>query len=234
MSIEHSDPLIQLKSVSQSYGGREVLHDVNLSIQPHELTVITGPSGSGKSTLLNIAAGIARPTAGEVLYYGDDGQVLDVTKLRPGRQLDEFRSTRAGFVPQRPNLLGNLSAGDNIKMPARLAGHEVNPEWARQVSEALEIEDILGQKALTLSGGQQQRVALARALVRKPDVVLADEPSAALDTEAKEKIHELLLNKVVRGLGSTVLMVSHDEISTQYADRVIEMTDGRIRNGAYV
>lgn len=236
MSIETvHNPLIRATGIRQSYGGVEVLHGVDVSVKPNTLTVISGPSGSGKSTLLNILSGIKRPVDGEVLYTGN-GEPTDITTLQDDK-LNEFLSKHAGFMPQMPNLI-NMTVAENIWMPYRLAQRKTKKQWNEReaafepIAETLGIKGLLGRNALTLSGGQQQRVSLARVLVRQPDIIFADEPSASLDTESKRDLHELL--QATKKLSSTVLMVSHDPMSQEYADQIIRIQDGNIKNDIVV
>ncbi len=180
-----------------------------------------GPSGSGKSTFLHCAAGLDRPTDGEVLLGG--------TSLAGMSQnaLSRLRRERVGFVFQAYNLLSALSVQDNITMPLRLGGVPVDHEWADRVVRQVGIHDRLDHRPNELSGGQQQRVALARALITRPDLVLADEPTGALDSHTSTQVMELL-RSTVHSMGQTVLMVTHDPVAASYAQTVLFLADGLI------
>jgi len=219
--------LVELTAVSKSYdgaGGR-VLDDVSLDIEDGELTAIMGPSGSGKSTLLNLIAGIDRPSGGQVRVAGED-----LARLSEAR-LARFRRARLGFVFQFFNLLGNLTVLENVLLPAQLLGTRPTPARARamQLLTQLDIAELADHYPARLSGGQQQRVAVARALINQPLLLLADEPTGALDTHSGEQVMELIqgLNRE----GQTVLLVTHDaKLATRHAGRVVTLIDGRIHD----
>lgn len=180
-----------------------------------------GPSGSGKSTFLHCAAGLDRPTEGEVLLGGTS--LVGMSQ----NALSRLRRERVGFVFQAYNLLSALSVQDNITMPLRLSGAPVDHEWADQVVRRVGIHDRLHHRPGELSGGQQQRVALARALIGRPDLILADEPTGALDSHTGTQVLELL-RSTVDSLGQTVLMVTHDPVAASYARTVLFLADGLI------
>jgi putative ABC transport system ATP-binding protein len=180
-----------------------------------------GPSGSGKSTLMHLLAGLDTATAGRVLL-GD----TDLTTCSDA-QLTALRRDRIGFVFQAFNLLPQLTAEQNIELPARLAGRRPDPGWRAALVELLGIGNRLRHRPTELSGGQQQRVAVARALLGRPEVVFADEPTGNLDTASG---HELLnlLRRSVRDFGQTVVMVTHDPVAASFADEVVLLRDGRV------
>jgi len=220
--------LVELTEVSKTYNGagaRAVLDQVSLDIDGGEFTAIMGPSGSGKSTLLNLIAGIDRPSGGRVTVGGED-----LGRLNEGR-LARFRRARLGFVFQFFNLLGNLTVLENVLIPAQL--HGTRPALARaramQLLTDLDIADLANRYPAHLAGGQQQRVAIARALINEPALLLADEPTGALDTRSGEQVLEL-----ISGLGRegrTVIMVTHDvKLATRHAGRVVTLIDGRIHD----
>jgi putative ABC transport system ATP-binding protein len=220
--------LVELTEVSKRYdgaGGRAVLDEVSLDIDGGEVTAIMGPSGSGKSTLLNLIAGIDRPSGGRVRVAGEDLSRLSEAGLA------RFRRARLGFVFQFFNLLGNLTVLENVLIPAQLHGTRPAPARARamELLARLDIADIADRYPASLSGGQQQRVAIARALVNQPVLLLADEPTGALDTHAGEQVMEL-----IRGLnreGQTVLLVTHDaKLAARHASRVVTLIDGRVHD----
>ena len=219
--------LVELTTVSKAYdgaGGPPALDGVSLDVEGGEFTAIMGPSGSGKSTLLNLIAGIDRPSGGRVRVAGEDLGRLSEARLA------RFRRARLGFVFQFFNLLGNLTVLENVPLPAQLQGTRPAPARARAM-ELLARLDIaeLGHYPARLSGGQQQRVAVARALINQPLLLLADEPTGALDTHSGEQVMEL-----IRGLnreGQTVLLVTHDaKLATRHAGRVVTLIDGRIHD----
>jgi putative ABC transport system ATP-binding protein len=218
--------LVELTAVSKTYdgaGGPPALDEVSLAIEGGEFTAIMGPSGSGKSTLLNLIAGIDRPSGGRVMV-GEE----DLNRLSEAR-LARFRRARLGFVFQFFNLLGNLTVLENVLLPAQLQGTRPGPARTRamELLAQLDIAEVADQYPARLSGGQQQRVAIARALINRPALLLADEPTGALDTHSGEQVMELIqgLNRE----GQTVLLVTHDaKLATRHAGRVVTMIDGRI------
>ena len=184
-------------------------------------TAVMGPSGSGKSTLLQNAAGLDRPTAGRV-WIGE----TELSRLSETR-LTELRRDRIGFVFQAFNLIGALTVEENILLPARLSGHLPDEQWLARVIDRVGLRERLRHRPAQLSGGQQQRVAIARALAVRPDVIFADEPTGALDTETAAEVLGLL-RAVVDDYRLTVVMVTHDPVAASYADRVLVLADGRI------
>lgn len=214
-----SQPVLSTRDVHKSFYEQEVLHGVDFDLYENELTVITGPSGSGKTTFLDIMAGIQRPDAGSVVHNGES--IHEMTD----KSLTKWRGEHIGYAFQRAALLGGLSVKNNIVRPAELIGKNIDYNWVIEVCEELGILDLMQKSPMEISGGQKQRVALARALVGKPDVLFADEPTGALDTETKMEIHDLLRGLVEKS-GVTIAMVSHDEISKDYADRTVVMVDG--------
>jgi putative ABC transport system ATP-binding protein len=218
--------LIRLTDVSKVYQGgiTGALNGVSVTVEKGEFTAIMGPSGSGKSTLLNLVAGLDRPTSGNVVV-GD----TDLGKLGEAG-LAKFRRDHIGFVFQFFYLLPNLTALENVLIPAQLKG-DVVPGRARELLDQLGIADIADRYPARLSGGQQQRVAIARALINKPTLLLADEPTGALDTRSGDQVMELLgqLNRD----GQTILLVTHDaKLATRNAARVLSVLDGKIVDDA--
>ncbi|MEU4339069.1 ABC transporter ATP-binding protein [Micromonospora lupini] len=216
---------VRLESVSKEYGsGRNAvraLDAVTARFQRGTFTAVMGPSGSGKSTLLNCAAGLDRPTSGRV--------VLGDTELsgRSETELTELRRDRIGFVFQAYNLLGALTVEENVTLPLRLADRRADQTFLREVLTAVGLHEHVRRRPSELSGGQQQRVAVARALITQPEVVVADEPTGALDTFSSTQVLELLRHVVDR-MGQTVLMVTHDPVAASYADSVVFLADGRL------
>src|SRR5262249_27816796 len=222
--------LIELSHVSKTYNGgarQMALNDVTLSVPAGQFVAVMGPSGSGKSTLLNLIAGLDRPTQGEVHVDG-----VQVNRLGEAA-LARYRRTRLGFIFQFFNLLDQLSVLDNILLPAQLAG--MSPRMAkmraRELLEQLGIAETAKTYPGRLSGGQRQRVAIARALINQPAVLLADEPTGALDSRSGEAVMELVAQ--INQRGQTVLLVTHDaRLAAVYAARVVSLRDGRMVDDA--
>ena len=219
-------PLVTVSNVSKVYGGpvsQAALQDVSFDVVEGEFTAVMGPSGSGKSTLLNLVAGLDRATGGEITVGG-----TKVTGLSE-RALARYRCKQVGMVFQFFNLLNNLTALENVTIPLRLTGTRVGV--ARRAAEELlgqlGIADKANQFPATLSGGERQRVAIARAVVNRPALLLADEPTGALDSHNGRQVMELLAG-LNRG-GQTILLVTHDvRLATEHARRVITLVDGRV------
>jgi putative ABC transport system ATP-binding protein len=216
---------VRVVSISKSYGRHrhrfEALHDVTTSFAHDTLTAVMGLSGCGKSTLLQCAAGLDRPTTGSA-YIGE----TDITKLGK-RRLSVLRRERVGFVFQSLNLVPTLSVAENIALPLRLDGRHVPRHRVAEVAALVGIADQLRRMPDTLSGGQRQRVAIARALIAKPEVIFADEPTAALDPYISEAVLGLL-RRAVDELHQTVVLVTHAPNVAAYADRVVLMDRGRL------
>ncbi|MER7468695.1 ABC transporter ATP-binding protein [Streptomyces sp. NPDC097981] len=215
--------VVRLDDVRKEYGQSVALDGVSLEIRAGEAVAVMGPSGCGKSTLLNMIAGLDRPTSGTINVHGDDVGSLDETGLAL------FRRHRIGMVFQFFNLLDDLSAIDNVALAAQLTGTSAREARKR----ALELLDNLGvadrrnNYPATLSGGQRQRVAVARALMNRPALLLADEPTGALDRQSGEQVMKLLLD--LNQMGQTLLIVTHDPLlAERCASRLIEFEDGRI------
>jgi putative ABC transport system ATP-binding protein len=218
--------LIRLTDVTKVYqsGITGALNGVSVTVEKGEFTAIMGPSGSGKSTLLNLVAGLDRPTSGNVVV-GD----TDLGKLGEAG-LAKFRRDHIGFVFQFFYLLPNLTALENVLIPAQLKG-SVFPGRAQELLDRLGITDIADRYPARLSGGQQQRVAIARALINNPTLLLADEPTGALDTHTGDQVMELL-GQLHRD-GQTILLVTHDaKLATRHAARVLSVMDGKIVDDA--
>ena len=216
---------MRLDAVSKEYrSGKRVvraLDTVTVGFARGTFTALMGPSGSGKTTFLNCAAGLDRPTSGRVLL--GDTDLCD----RSETALTELRRERIGFVFQAYNLLDQLTVEENVTLPLRLAERRTDHAFLREVLTAVGLGDHGGRRPGELSGGQQQRVAIARALITRPDVVVADEPTGALDSRSGRQILELL-RRVVDDMGHTVLMVTHDAVAAAYADSVVFLADGRL------
>jgi putative ABC transport system ATP-binding protein len=223
------DTLIELAEVTKRYpgDGQPAVDRVSLAVAPGEAVAVMGPSGSGKSTLLNLIAGLDRPSGGTVTVAG---QRID--RMGEGA-LARFRRAQVGMIFQFFNLLDDLTVADNVLLPAQLAGlpRRQARQRAGELLAALRIEALADAYPGRLSGGQRQRVAIARALVNSPAVLLADEPTGALDTATGQEIGGLLAGLNVSG--QTLVLVTHNPVlATAYAGRVIELTDGRISRDA--
>jgi len=218
--------LVQLTDVSKVYNGdrqHAALDSISIGILPGQVTAIMGPSGSGKSTLLNVIGGLDRPSAGTVIVDGTVLSRLNETALA------RFRRTRVGIVFQFFNLLNNLTALDNVTIPAQLAG--VKPADARRraddLLEQLGIAAHRNHYPARLSGGQRQRIAIARALINNPALLLADEPTGALDSHAGQQVMSILAD--LNRSGQTIVLVTHDErLARANASRVVRLIDGAV------
>ena len=221
-----STPLIRLRDIRRIYGEGEsevrALDGVSLDINAGEFVAIVGQSGSGKSTLMNLLGCLDTPTSGEYLIRGENVGLLGH---------DELAATRRrtfGFIFQRYNLLGTATAGENVEVPAIYAGmpQSARRQRAGDLLERLGLGDRLDRKPGQLSGGQQQRVAVARALMNDPDVILADEPTGALDSQTSKDMIGLLRD--LHANGRTIILITHDPVVAQAADRIITIADGQL------
>jgi putative ABC transport system ATP-binding protein len=223
------DTLVQLTNVTKQYddGGAPAVAHVSMEVSRGESLAVMGPSGSGKSTLLNLIAGLDRPTAGAITVAGERVDQLSETGLA------RFRRRQVGIIFQFFNLLDDMTVADNVLLPAQLAGMPNAKARARtdELLAALRISQHKDAYPARLSGGQRQRVAIARALVNRPALLLADEPTGALDTATGDEIGELLLD--LNASGQTLIVVTHNpDLAARYARRVIEIVDGRVASDA--
>jgi putative ABC transport system ATP-binding protein len=219
------DALVQINDVTKRYDGAEqpAVDGVMLEIAAGEAVAVMGPSGSGKSTLLNLIAGLDRPTNGTITVAGERIDRLSETGMA------RCRRRRIGMIFQFFNLLDDLTVADNVLLPAQLAGMPRSKARARarELLAALHIEGHADAYPGRLSGGERQRVAIARALVNRPAVLLADEPTGALDTATGQEIGQLLLE--LNRSGQTLVMVTHNpELAARYTHRAIHLLDCRI------
>ncbi len=226
-------PLLEVHNLQKIYttrfGGQSVqaLRNVNFSVDSGEYVAIMGESGSGKTTLLNILAALDRPTGGQVLLNG-----RDMAEIRE-RDLAAFRRDQLGFVFQDFNLLDTFSVQDNILLPLVLEGKSY-PEMAERlkvIAEKLGIEGLLKKFPYEISGGQKQRTAVARALITEPAIILADEPTGALDSHATDSL--LNLFGQINLEGQTILMVTHSVKAASHAKRVLFIKDGEVFHQLY-
>ena len=216
--------MIQARHIFKYYElGDQVVHaleDVSLEVAAGEMIAIRGPSGSGKSTLMNVLGCLDRPDDGQYLLAGEDVSLLD------DNELAEVRNQRIGFLFQAFNLLPRMSALMNVELPVHYMGGRNARQKAAQALEIVGLADRMHHEPNQLSGGQRQRVAIARALVNDPDIILADEPTGALDTRTGEEV--LALFKQLNAQGRTILIVTHDFNVARHCRREIYLRDGQI------
>ncbi len=222
------NPVMNVEEITKTYGKKgekqyQALKGVSFQVQRGEFVAVMGASGSGKSTLLNILSTLDRPTSGRV-----EINRKDITQLRKN-QMADFRGREIGFIFQEFNLLDNLTARENIALPLTLRGisaKRIDP-LVTQIATKLDIMGILDQYPVSISGGQKQRVAAARALVHEPSILLADEPTGALDSNSARELLQTMA-KLNQDEHVCVLMVTHDPFSASYADRILFIKDGKI------
>ncbi|WFA09326.1 ABC transporter ATP-binding protein [Tissierella sp. Yu-01] len=226
-------PLLEVNNLKKIYttrfGGAPVqaLTNVSFSAEKGEYIAIMGESGSGKTTLLNILAALDKPTKGDVLLNGKS--LLSINE----KEISAFRRDNLGFVFQDFNLLDTFSIQDNIFLPLVLAGknYEVMNKKLTPIAKQLEIDDILEKFPYEVSGGQKQRAAIARALITEPHIILADEPTGALDSRASEKLLKMFTK--INNEGQTILMVTHSTKAASHAKRVLFIRDGEVFHQIY-
>jgi len=220
--------LLELKGVSRTYGeGRSAVtavRDVDLVVSTGEIVAVVGPSGSGKTTLLSIAGCLLRPSSGAISLMG-----TDVTGLSQST-LASFRRRHIGFVFQSFNLLSPLSARENIEIALNIAGVSGEParERSTRLLDLLELSHLADRRPGGMSGGEQQRLAVARALANRPDIILADEPTASLDSRVGHKVMELMRAAIGAGESRGLVVVTHDTRILDIAHRVLLMEDGQL------
>jgi putative ABC transport system ATP-binding protein len=230
MSAENGRPVIQLRDLVKLYqmGTTQVaaLNGVILDIRVNEYVAIMGPSGSGKSTLLNILGCLDVPTSGTYLLNNQLASEMDDDELA------RIRNQEIGFVFQTFNLLPRANALGNVELPliySRIPGRE-RRERAKQALAAVGLADRMDHRPNELSGGQRQRVAIARALVNKPSIILADEPTGALDSRTGNEIMELF--DQLHAQGNTIILVTHEEDIAEHSHRIVRLRDGRVESDA--
>ncbi|API91930.1 MULTISPECIES: ABC transporter ATP-binding protein [Virgibacillus] len=220
--------VLQVNHLNKLYGKHKetqyhALKDVSFEMNTGEFVGIMGPSGAGKTTLLNVISTLDQATDGSVKIAG-----TDITKMKQN-QLADFRSQQLGFIFQDFNLLENLTVYENIALPLSLQGvavKQIKPSVLK-VAENLGIQDILPKYPVTISGGQKQRVAAARALVHEPALILADEPTGALDSKNARSLMETFVH-MNENLGTSIMLVTHDPLSASYCQRILFIQDGQL------
>ena len=227
------EPLVSIEEVSRKFALDHrcvtALDHVSLTVSAGEFLAISGPSGSGKSTLLNLIGCIDKPTSGRIRIEGSDTSTLTQSRVT------HLRRTKIGFVFQTFNLIPVFSAGQNVEFPLLVQGFSAK-ERRRRVAEALEsvgLADRAHQRPDLLSGGERQRVAVARAIVHRPALVLADEPTANLDTRNATQLIDLMRD-LNRSLGLTFIFSTHDQRLLEHTPRIVRLTDGRVESDSAV
>ena len=219
--------IVTMEHVTKVYGEGDSrvwgLHDVSLTIEQGEVVSIVGASGSGKSTLLHIMGGVDTPTSGKIVVDGKD-----ITKLND-EQMAVFRRRKVGFVFQAYHLIPVLTVDENIAMPILLDHRKPDKEYVERIMEMLGLQDRRTHLPNQLSGGQQQRTAIARALANQPSLILADEPTGALDSKNGNEVIALLQNSV-KQLNQTLVLITHNIDLAREADRIIKIADGEIQS----
>ena len=223
------ESILNVQNIEKYYGNKDnitkAIDDISFKVEKGEFVGIMGPSGSGKTTLLNCISTIDKVTTGSIEIDG-----ADITRLK-NKKLEDFRRDKLGFIFQDFNLLDTLTAFENIALALTIAGKrgkEVE-KLVKSAAENLEIEAVLNKYPYQMSGGQKQRVAAARAIVNNPKMILADEPTGALDSKAaKLLLHSM--EKLNKELEATILMVTHDAFTASYAHRILFIKDGKIFN----
>ncbi|MFI6699237.1 ABC transporter ATP-binding protein [Streptomyces sp. NPDC050509] len=215
--------VVRLDGVHKEYGEAKALDGMSLEIRAGDAVAVMGPSGCGKSTLLNMVAGLDRPTSGTVEVNGQDLGELNETGLAL------FRRRHIGMIFQFFNLIDDLPALDNVALAAQLTGTPARQARLRalELLDELGVADRRNNYPATLSGGERQRVSVARALMNRPALLLADEPTGALDSRSGEQVMDLLID--LNQIGQTLLIVTHDpHLATRCASRLVEVADGRV------
>ncbi len=217
--------IVEMKGVTKIYGEKEnqvlALHNVDLDIEQGSIVSVVGASGSGKSTLLNIMGGVDNPSDGTVRVDGKD-----ITKYSDD-ELSIFRRRKVGFIFQAYHLIPVLTVEENIRMPVLLDHKKPDKEYIDHIMELLGLTERRKHLPNQLSGGQQQRTAIARALANNPKIVLADEPTGALDSKNGQEVMELL-KKSVQTMGQTLVIITHNMELAKEADRIVTLRDGQI------
>lgn len=217
--------MIKIENVTKLYGKNDskitALDNCSVIFEKSKFTVITGTSGSGKTTLLNILGGLLIPDSGKVFY--DDTDIISLSE----KELLNFRRKNIGYIYQSFNLLPELTAEENIIMPMLFENKGIDKKAFEKITEMLGIKSRLKHRPYELSGGQQQRIAIARALIKKPDVLLCDEPTGNLDKKTSDEVIKLLY-LLKEEKNQTIIMVTHDEKIALNSDYIVHIEDGKI------
>ena len=217
--------IVEMKNITKIYGEKEnqvlALHNINLDIEKGSVVSVVGASGSGKSTLLNIMGGVDTPSDGIIIVDGKE-----ITKYNDD-ELSIFRRRKVGFIFQAYHLIPVLTVEENIKMPVLLDHRKPDKDYIDHIIELLGLSDRRRHLPNQLSGGQQQRCAIARALANNPTLVLADEPTGALDSKNGQEVMDLLM-KSVHDIGQTLVIITHNMDLAREADRIVKIKDGEI------
>ncbi len=223
-----SEPVISLKNIKKSYfegqpNELEILHGIDLEVYPGEFVAIVGESGSGKSTLMNIIGALDKPTEGEYMLDG-----MDILSLKD-KELSRIRNEKIGFVFQTFNLIGRMNAFKNVELPLIYAGKDKEERTRRvdELMEKVEMTDRKNHQPNELSGGQKQRIAIARALANHPSIILADEPTGALDSKTSRTVMDIF-HKLHKEENNTIILITHNQKLANECDRVITLEDGMI------
>jgi putative ABC transport system ATP-binding protein len=227
----NKEPVISIQNINHYYGRgslrRQILFDINLAVYPGEIVIMTGPSGSGKTTLLSLIGGLRSVQEGSLKFLGEELYGASQSKLVQMRR-------NIGYIFQAHNLLGFLTARQNVQMAVEL-NHSISQSTAISQSEAMltavGLQERINYYPDNLSGGQKQRIAIARALVNHPPLVLADEPTAALDKQSGRDVVEIM-QRLAKEQGTAILLVTHDNRILDIADRIVEMEDGLLTRDA--
>ena len=216
--------IVKMEHVTKIYGEGWALDDVNLTVNKGEIVAVVGASGSGKSTLLHVMGGVDTPNEGNVIVDGKD-----ITRLTD-EEMSVFRRRKIGFVFQAYHLIPVLTVEENIKMPILLDHRKPDRDYIDHIIEMLGLKDRRKHLPNQLSGGQQQRAAIARALANRPALILADEPTGALDSKNGNEVITLLQDSVKK-LDQTLVLITHNIDLAREADRIVRITDGKISEG---
>ena len=225
--MDKKNAILQVKNLNKVFGEEvktQVLFDLNLEIKTGEFMSLIGPSGSGKSTFLNILGALERPTSGEIIFEGKNINLLN------DKELAMFRNQYLGYIFQFHYLFPEFTALENVLLPRLINNPDKTPEIIKKAEKLLALVELSGfedRKINKLSGGQQQRVAIARSFINDPKIILADEPTGALDTTTSRSVMKLM-REYNKESGTTFIIVTHDRNIAQNTDRIVELVDGKI------
>ena len=228
MPVEQGEPIITLRKIVKKYfigkpNELEILHGMDITIYKGEFVAIVGESGSGKSTLMNIIGALDKPTSGTYVLNG-----IDMIHVKD-KEVSHIRNQEVGFVFQTYNLIGRMNALKNVELPMLYAGisGKERTERAKELLKTVGMEDRMKHQPNELSGGQKQRVAIARAMANNPSILLADEPTGALDSQTSREVMDLF-HKVHDEQGVTIVLITHNQNLAEESERIITIADGRV------